>query len=63
LDNAIGVSPKGRGQDARVNRRDARERRLDRVVEKAMDGFFNILLVPSTETASHNAASESDQNQ
>ncbi len=29
LDNAMGVSPQGRGQDARVNRRDARERRSD----------------------------------
>jgi len=46
LDNAMGVSPKGRGQDARVNRRDARERRSDDDVEKAMDGFFNNLLVP-----------------
>ena len=33
------------------------------VREKAMDGFFNNLLVPVTETASHNAASEPDQNQ
>ena len=30
-------------------------------VEKTMDGFFNNLLVPVTETASHNAASEPDQ--
>ena len=44
LDNAMGVSPKGRGQDARVNRRDAQERRSDGDVEKAMDGFFNNLL-------------------
>ena len=40
----MGVSPKGRGQDARVNRMDARERRSDYDVEKAMDGFFNKLL-------------------
>ncbi len=44
MDNAIGVSPKGRGQDARVNRRDARERRSYGDIEKAMDGFFNKLL-------------------
>ena len=44
LDNAKGVGPQGRGQDARVNRRDARERRSKVDVEKATDGFFNRLL-------------------
>jgi len=41
LDNAEGVGPQGRGLDARVNRRDARERRSNGDVEKAMDGLFN----------------------
>jgi len=45
LDNAMGVSPQGRGQDARVNCRDARERRSNGDVEKAMDGFFDRKLV------------------
>ena len=36
--------PQGRGQDARVDRRDARQRRSEYDVEKAMQGFFNILL-------------------
>jgi hypothetical protein len=45
LDNAEGVGPQGRGQDARVNRRDARERRSKDDVEKAMEGFFNNLLI------------------
>ena len=40
LDNAKRVGPQGRGQDARVNRRDARERRSKDDDEKAMDGFF-----------------------
>ena len=43
LDNAKGVGPQGRGQDARVNRRDARERRSKDDVGKATDGFFNKL--------------------
>ena len=32
LDNAAGVGPKGRGQNARVNYMDVRERRLDDLV-------------------------------
>ncbi len=45
LDNAKGVGPQGRGQDARVNRRDARERRSNCDVEKGMDCFLNRLLI------------------
>ena len=50
LDNAEGVGPQGRGQDARVNRRDTQERRSKDDVEKDMDDFFNSLLEPHTQS-------------